>query len=65
MFKKLIIRLKRYFSHESCYTKREQEGTATMGCCSGLWGGDYYTNYLQYSCVGCWHYVDVANNKHH
>ena len=41
--------------HESCYTDREYDGTAVMGCCCGLAGGDASTHYLQYDCIGCPH----------
>ena len=45
-------------SCSSCYTSMENRGIATMGCCSGLAGGDKNTNYLQYECIDCPHYVD-------
>jgi hypothetical protein len=56
---RISTKIKKYFAHEACYKKREKEGTAALGSCSGIWGGDYYTEYLAYSCVGCSHYTKV------
>ena len=45
---------KRFVSdHDKCYSEMEDNGIAVFGCCSGLFGGSYGTNYLQSSCVDC------------
>lgn len=59
MLKQLFLKIKKYWSQERCYTQREYEGIAAMGCCCGLTGGDSSTGYLQYSCIDCPHYVFV------
>lgn len=41
------------WSRQRCYDDREAAGHAAMGCCGGLVGGDYSTNYLQYRCMAC------------
>jgi hypothetical protein len=61
--KELFGRIRRYSATSACYTRMEYSGIATMGCCSGLAGGDASTGFLQYQCVGCVHYVDVGKNN--
>lgn len=58
-FKEILKKIKINHLKESCYTKREYEGHAAMGLCSGLAGGDKNSNYLQYECIGCPHYVEL------
>lgn len=51
--RKIISKIKYYFSRERCYNKREDEGLASFCCCSGLVGGDKESEYLQYECLDC------------
>lgn len=51
--------LKQALSKANCYKAREAEGYAIFGMCGGLMGGDYSTEYLQYSCCGCKYYTEV------
>lgn len=51
--KSLIKKIKKYFSHETCYEEMEKQGIAVFGMCKGVTGGDVYTNYLNYSCIDC------------
>lgn len=53
------IRRHIFNTYECCYTDREYEGIAVMGCCSGLVGGDKNTDNLQYMCINCPYFVDV------
>lgn len=49
------------FNHyDCCFTDREYEGIAAMGCCSGLAGGDKNSGYLQYDCIDCPYFVNVS-----
>ena len=43
--------------YEYCYTDREYEGIAAMGCCCGTVGGTKTTEYLSEMCVDCPHFV--------
>jgi hypothetical protein len=56
-----IQKMKRRHRQNRCYTEREYSGYAAMGCCAGIWGGDYYTGYLDYSCVACQYYTSIHN----
>ena len=53
MFKKLIEKIKYFFSHDFCYKSMEHSGIAVFGLCRGLVGGDAATEYLQYDCIDC------------
>ena len=55
----VIKNLKKTSLKNKCYSQREYEGYAAMGCCGGLVGGDEATEYLQYTCIGCPYYVDT------
>ena len=46
--------------YDKCYSDREREGYASMGCCRGLTGGTKATDYLSEMCIGCPHYVDLG-----
>lgn len=52
-------KIKDKMEKNKCYSQREREGVAAMGCCRGLAGGDRSTDYLQYSCVVCNHFVNT------
>ena len=52
-------KLRYNWSHERCYTDMDYAGRAASGCCGGLVGGDKSTNYLQYTCIGCPHHVEM------
>ena len=43
--------------YEKCYSDREKEGYAVMGCCGGLVGGTKATDYLSETCIDCPHLV--------
>lgn len=43
--------------YEKCYSDREHEGYASMGCCGGLTGGTKATDYLSETCCSCPHLV--------
>ena len=47
--------------YEKCYSDREYEGYASMGCCGGLTGGTKTTDYLSETCYGCPHLVLGCN----
>ena len=49
--------------YEKCYSDREHEGYASMGCCGGLTGGTKATDYLLEMCIGCTHYVDLGRDS--
>ena len=49
-------------NYDKCYSDREREGYASMGCCGGLTGGTKATDYLSEMCIGCPHYVDLGCN---
>lgn len=51
--KDLWSRLKYQWSKNACYNEMEKQGIAIFGMCSGLAGGDKFTDYLQYSCIDC------------
>lgn len=57
--RRIVFKIKRHSAQESCYKNREYLGHAAMGNCSGIWGGDYYSEYLEYSCVACSHYTKI------
>ena len=43
--------------YDKCYSEREYEGYAAMGCCGGLVGGTSATDYLSEMCCSCPHLV--------
>ena len=43
--------------YEKCYSDREYEGYAAMGCYKGLTGGTKATDYLSETCRNCPHLV--------
>ena len=49
----------RRFTHsrEWCHEEMQKRGSVGQNGCSGLVGGDYETDYLQYKCIGC-PYID-------
>ena len=47
--------------YEKCYSDREREGYASMGCCGGLTGGTKTTDYLSETCCSCPHLVIGCN----
>ena len=47
--------------YEKCYSDREYEGYASMGCCGGLTGGTKATDYLSETCCSCPHLVLGCN----
>ena len=47
--------------YEKCYSDREIEGNAAMGCCGGLTGGTKATEYLSETCCSCPHLVLGCN----
>ena len=49
--------------YDKCYSEMEDNGIAVFGCCSGLSGGSYETNYLQHSCVDCPYLVLTDEKK--
>lgn len=49
----LIEKIKYYFSRKYCYDCMEQEGNAAFGKCCGMYGGDFYSEYLCYRCMDC------------
>ena len=49
--------------YEKCYSDREYEGYASMGCCGGLTGGTKATDYLSEMCISCPHYVDLGRDS--
>lgn len=49
--------------HEKCYERMEMEGYAIFGSCVGQSGGDYNTEYLSYSCVGCPYFTRTIDGK--
>lgn len=53
LFKKIIEKIKYYFSHEVCYNDMEQQGIAVFGMCCGVVGGDNTTEYLSCGCMDC------------
>lgn len=62
-FTQSIKRITNALSKERCYSRRESEGIASMGCCSGLAGGDASSDYLQYGCIDCKYFVDINSRK--
>jgi len=51
---KILIFFRKLFSKDKCF--REHKGKD--GKCHGLYGGDRFTDYLSYSCIGC-KYLDL------
>ena len=49
--------------YDKCYSEREYEGYAAMGCCGGLVGGTSATDYLSEICVECPHLVLINNTE--
>ena len=47
--------------YEKCYSNRDHEGYASMGCCGGLTGGTKATDYLSETCCSCPHLVLGCN----
>lgn len=47
--------------YEKCYSNREHEGYASMGCCGGITGGTKATDYLSVTCCSCPHLVLGCN----
>ena len=47
--------------YDKCYSDREREGYASMGCCRGLTGGTKTTDYLSETCCSCPHLVLGCN----
>ena len=39
--------------YDKCYSDRERDGYASMGCCRGLTGGTKTTDYLSETCCSC------------
>ena len=39
--------------YDKCYSDKEYEGYASMGCCKGLTGGTKSTDYLSETCCSC------------
>lgn len=60
--KSLFDRLSDWWSKERCYKSMEVAGVATFGMCSGLLGGDINSDYIQYSCLNCKHFVLTTTN---
>ena len=48
-------------NYDKCYSDREREGYASMGCCRGLTGGTKTTDYLSETCCSCPHLVLGCN----
>lgn len=45
-------------SYDNCYCytnniEKENLGQSNLLHCNGLWGGDYWTEHLQYECINC------------
>lgn len=64
IFKDIIEFAKKHSAekHKQCY-KKYGKGN---GVCHGIYGGDRYTEYLSYGCIGCeyWEcYVPVSKRK--
>lgn len=57
--KRVIEKIKYYFSHEACYNDMERQGIAVFGMCSGITGGDNNSEYLSYQCMDCPHFTLV------
>lgn len=51
--KSLFNKIKRYFSHNSCYNDMERRGIAVFGMCCGVVGGDNNSEYLSCQCMDC------------
>ena len=51
--KKIIEKIKNYFSHETCYNDMEKQGIAVFGMCCGVTGGDRNSEYLSSQCMDC------------
>lgn len=67
--KKILKRIKDFIGgffpptyYRFCYTDREYEGMAAMGCCHGLVGGTGATEYLSETCVSC-PYLVLINER--
>lgn len=68
--KNLIFSIKNFISslfppacYEFCYKEKERDGYAVFGMCGGVTGGDYYTDYLSYSCIECPYLVLTSPNE--
>lgn len=60
--KSMILRFKWWWSYESCYVAREDEGYAVFGMCGGTVGGTRNTGYLSEECISCPYYTDIRND---
>lgn len=66
LIKKISNIIHKFIEHnyyDYCYTDREYEGIATMGCCSGMVGGTKSTEYLSESCIDCPYFVMIQHKK--
>lgn len=57
--RRLLNRIRYWFSRESCYDSMEDRGIAALGNCGGVFGGDRGTGYLAYSCIDCPYFVGL------
>lgn len=60
--KSMILRFKWWWSYESCYVARKDEGYAVFGMCGGTVGGTRNTGYLSEECISCPYYTDIRND---
>lgn len=51
-----------WYSYESCYAAREDEGYAVFGMCGGAVGGTRNTGYLSEECINCPHYIELRKD---
>lgn len=59
----LIIMLENLTTdYDKCYSDKERQGYAAMGCCGGMVGGTRATEYLSESCIDC-PYLILSKNK--
>lgn len=54
-----LQKVRRLWSYDACYSERERDNYATMGCCGGLVGGDNHMGNLPYACIDCPYFVDL------
>lgn len=56
------VKTRKAVIQKKCY---EENGNKDGTCC-GLYGGDRYTEYLQYSCIGCkyWRYYEKDDDNY-
>lgn len=53
LIKKFIKRIRYYFSHKSCYNRKQLSGKVVFGMCCGEFGGDVGSGYISYQCMDC------------